>query len=61
MCKEKEQYLAPELTTVSFMVERGFQGSAVQLSNIIALSALASDGPGYQDLEDRGNAGSWSW
>ena len=53
LSKDKKQYEAPQLTVVSFKVERGYAASGV-------LSLFSSE-PDYGDeaLEDRQDGGNW--
>jgi hypothetical protein len=57
----KEKYIAPELTSVSFVVEQGFVGS-VQGSPVNVLFLISNGGS--EDLNKAGsyeNEQDWTW
>ncbi len=56
----KKHYEAPQLTVVTFKAERGYASSEAKLLNTLAISSLYQN-EGYQTLEDRGTANSWTW
>lgn len=56
----KKHYEAPQLTVVTFKAERGYASSNKSLLNTLAISSLYQN-EGYQTLEDRGTANSWTW
>lgn len=58
MTKEKEKgiYLAPELTAVSFWVERGFNANN-ELSSIMLLNDLENN---QRQVEDYTDANNWT-
>ena len=57
---EKRTYESPQLTVVVFKTERGFATSGYATCGVLGLG-MEHQEEGFQDLEDRGQATTWSW
>lgn len=60
----KEKYIAPELTSVTFVVEQGFVGSVQGSPRNVLFDLFLISGSGSEDLNKAGsyeNEQDWTW